>query len=224
MRRIISLFIFCIVLFVYLHVVYQLKTSNDLEIYELDDVSKEQLEEICDIRQPVVLSFYSSEVMNSIQKSFLVNNYPTFDVQLRDNSREKEVDKEELYIPLPIHKTSELFQNDKEKKYFSEKNTDFLDETGVIKSMKYNDEYFRPYMLMSTNYDFIMSSEGCETPFRYEINYRNFFMVTEGQVRIKLTPPSSSKYLYRKYDYENFEFRSPIHPWNVQPEFSLQPK
>jgi hypothetical protein len=221
MRRIVSLFIFCIVLFVYLHVVYQLKTSNDLEIYELDDVSKEQLEEICDIRQPVVLSFYSSEVMNSIQKSFMVTNYPTFDVQLRDNSREKEVDKEELYIPLPIHKTSELFQNDKEKKYFSEKNTDFLEETGIVKIMKYNDEYLRPCMLMNSKYDMIFSSDGCETPFRYEVNYRNFFMVTEGRVRIKLAPPSSTKYLHRKYDYENFEFRSPIHPWNVQPEFSL---
>ena len=51
MTYIIGFFIFCIVLFIYLHVQFQLRTSDDLEIYELDNVSKERMEEICDLRQ-----------------------------------------------------------------------------------------------------------------------------------------------------------------------------
>jgi len=51
MKIIISFFIFCIVLFIYLHVHFQLRTSDDLEVYELDEASKNKLEEICDLRQ-----------------------------------------------------------------------------------------------------------------------------------------------------------------------------
>ena len=42
----IAIIIFCITLFLYLHIYYQLKTSNDLEIYEIENPSKEKLEEI----------------------------------------------------------------------------------------------------------------------------------------------------------------------------------
>jgi hypothetical protein len=35
-----------------------------------------------------------------------------------------------------------------------------------------------------------------------------------------MIPPRSSKYLSSVNDYENFEFRSPINPWNVQPLYA----
>jgi hypothetical protein len=65
-----------------------------------------------------------------------------------------------------------------------------------------------------------MGSDGTCTPFRYEVNYRNFFLLTQGSAQIKMTPPHSTKYLYPNYDYENFEFRSPVNPWNPQPNYS----
>ena len=52
MNFIFILLIFCLVLFFYLHIYFQLKTSDDLEIYEIENPSKERLEEICDLRQP----------------------------------------------------------------------------------------------------------------------------------------------------------------------------
>jgi hypothetical protein len=63
------------------------------------------------------------------------------------------------------------------------------------------------------------SAQTC-TPFRYEINYRNFLLLTEGSAQIKLAPPHSTKYLYPIYDYENFEFKSPVNPWSPQPKYS----
>jgi hypothetical protein len=69
-------------------------------------------------------------------------------------------------------------------------------------------------------YDIMMGSNKGYTPLRYEINYRNYILVTQGSAQIKLTPPHSSKHLHTIYDYENFEFRSPINPWNPQPKFS----
>jgi hypothetical protein len=46
-------------------------------------------------------------------------------------------------------------------------------------------------------------------------------LITQGEAQIKLSPPSSKKYLHPKYDYENFEFSSPINVWNPQSKFAM---
>ena len=54
MKEILAVVVFCVILFIYLHVHFHLKKVDDLEIYELCQPSKEKLEEVCDFRQPVV--------------------------------------------------------------------------------------------------------------------------------------------------------------------------
>jgi hypothetical protein len=202
------------VLFMYLHIVFHLKTSEDLEIYEITDPSKEKLEEICDVRQPVIFSFECDKIMEGSNKSFISHNYPAFEVKIRNT--EDCYNENHLYVPLPMHSAIKLFTDDASGTYLSENNGDFLEETGVIKNLKYNDEFLRPYMVSNCNYDILMASSNTYTPFRYEINYRNYFLVTEGTVRVKLTPPHFTKYLYPIYDYDNFEFRSPVNIWQPQ--------
>ena len=218
MKIIIGVFIFCLVLFIYLHIQFHLKKGNDLEIYEIEDVSKDKLEEICDIRQPVLIDFDNQKIVETTSRKYILENYHAFEIKIR-NIKESETNSE-LYIPLPLHASDKLFAEDKNGLYFSENNSEFLNDTGVIKNFKYNDEYLRPFMVSNMNYDIMMASQDTCTPFRYEINYRNYFICTEGSVEIKLTPPQSIKYLYPFYDYENFEFRSPINPWNVQTKYS----
>ena len=48
---IIIFLIFCIVLFLYIHVFFHVKTSNDLEIYDIELPNKEKFEEICNLKQ-----------------------------------------------------------------------------------------------------------------------------------------------------------------------------
>jgi len=218
MKILFAFFIFCIVLFVYLHVQFHLKTSNDLEVYEIDDPSKDKLEEICDIRQPVIFDFEESQkIIETTNKDFLLNHYHAFEMKVR-NINDADYNSE-IYMPLALHSVSKLLNEDKTSSYFSENNSEFLQETGVVKNLQYNDQFLRPPMLSNYNYDIMMASENTTTPFRYEINYRNFFLVTQGSVHIKLAPPSSSKYLYPVYDYTNFEFRTPVNPWKVQAKY-----
>jgi hypothetical protein len=218
MKIIIGFFVFCIVLFLYLHIHYHLKTSDDLEIYELDDVTKDNLEDICNIRQPLIFDFEEShKIVKTTNQDYILNNYHAFEVKIR-NINDKN-DNTELFVPLPLHSTIKLFHEDKHGCYYSENNIDFLQDTGVFKNFQYNDEILRPYMVSNCNYDILMGSKDCFTPFRYEINYRNFFLLTQGKAQVKLTPPKSSKYLHCVKDYENFEFRSPINPWNIQPSY-----
>jgi hypothetical protein len=217
MKIIISFFIFCLVLFIYLHVQFHLKKSQDLEMYEVDQPSKDKLEEICDIRQPILFDFDCSKIIELSNKSYISNYYNAFEIKIR-NAKEDDVNTE-LYVPLPLHSAIKLFNEDKNQLYFSENNKDFLEETGVIKSLKYNDEFLRPYMVSNCNYDILMGSNNVHTPFKYELNYRNYFLLTQGSAQIKLAPPSCIKYLYPIYDYENFEFKSPVDPWAPQPKY-----
>ena len=216
-------FIFCVILFLYLHIQFHLKTSDDLEIYEIDQASKDKMEEICDLRQPVLFDCDedSNKIIQTTNKNTLLNNYPVFEVKIRDT---KDLNTstsftEELYVPLPLHMACKLFDEDNNSIYFSEGNSDFLTETGAVKNMSYNDEFLRPYLVSNCNYDVMFGSTNVTTPFRYEINYRNYFIVTQGSLTIKLAPPKSSKYLYPVNDYENFEFRSQINPWSPQTKF-----
>ena len=194
-----------------------MKTSQDLEMYEIEQASKEKLEEICDIRQPVLFDFDNQKILETSNKDYINNNYYAFEIKIR-NTKDTDPDTE-LFMPLPLHAAIKLFNEDKTSSYYSENNGDFLEETGVIKSMKYNDEFLRPYMVSNCNYDIMMGSNGTCTPFRYEVNYRNYFVLTQGSAQIKLAPPHSVKYLYPNYDYENFEFNSPVNPWAPQAKY-----
>jgi hypothetical protein len=216
---IIAFFIFCIILFFYLHIQFHLKTSNELEIYEVDQASKDKMEEICDLRQPILFDCddFGNKIINTTNKSILSKNYPVFEIKIRDNN-ENTYDSE-LLVPLPLHLAIRLFDEDKNARYFSEGNYDFLQETGAMKNMSYNDSLLRPYLVSNCYYDVLMGSSNVETPFRYEINYRNYFIVTQGALRVKMAPPKSSKYLYPIKDYENLEFKSSINPWNPQEKF-----
>ena len=215
-----AIIIFCIVLFLYLHIQFHLKTSDDLEIFEMESASKERLEEICNFRQPVLFDLEPehNKILLTTNKNFLLEQYPVFEIKIREDIRkfEDELDTE-LYIPLPFHTASKLFL--KTSNYFTENNQDFLTETGAIKNMQQNDEYFRPDLVSNCHYDILMASKDVVTPFRYDINYRNYYIVTQGSIQIKLAPPKSTKYLYPINDYENFEFRSPVNPWNPQQKY-----
>ena len=218
LKIIIALFVFCVILFFYLHIQFHLKTSDDLEIYEVDQASKDKIEEICDLRQPVLIDFPAGEdeykIINTTNKQFLLDNYPVFEVKIRNKT---DISSEsDICVPLPLHVAVNLFNKDNTASYFSEGNIDFLQETGAIKNMTYNDGFLRPYLVSNCYYDVLFASKDLETPFRYDLNYRNYYMVTQGSVKIKLSPPKSSKYLYPINDYENFEFKSPINPWNPQ--------
>ena len=133
MRVIIGIFIFCIVLFIYIHVYYQLKTSNDKEIYILDKPNKKRLEEVANIRQP--FSFKYDTTPPTLE-------FPGEQLNIRTTDHPKE--DEEMYLPLPFTEAKKLLS--KESKYITENNIDLP----IYNHVKEMDEYLRPSLLMKT--------------------------------------------------------------------------
>ena len=157
MEILINLVIFVIVLFLYLHISFQLKINNDLEVLEIEEPTKGQLEEICDLRQPVLFNF-NNKISDEIQLDNIFNNYSAFDIKIRNKNKiEKD---QELYLPLSLKELKIVFENDTEKKYISEKNYDFLEETSLIKHFNNNDLFLRPeFVLLCCNICIVYSGK-----------------------------------------------------------------
>ena len=90
-QMIIGFFIFCIILFLYLHIQFHLKTSNDLEIFDIDYESKEIFEEICDFRQPVLFNNQQDQmkIVQNMNKDNLLKKFPAFEIKIRDTQNKE---------------------------------------------------------------------------------------------------------------------------------------
>ncbi len=217
MKTILTLIIFAVVLFLYLHIYYYIKNSNDLEVYTIDNPSKDGLEEICNLRQPVAFKFENENLLETCNIGSFETNYGPFDIKIRNTKNND--DTSLFHVPLILSESIIVFEKDENNCMITENNSDFLEETGASKHFSYNDSFLRPPLVSNCIYDFYSGSIGSSTPLRYELNYRNFFYVTSGNISVKLICPKYSKYLYLDKDYENLEFRSPFNVWDIQDNY-----
>jgi len=217
MNYLISLLVFVIILFLYIHIFHHYKTSNDLEVYTLDDPSRDRIEEVCNIGQPFVFNL-KKDILNIFRLDYLEKKFGQFDVQIR-NINEKEDDEVELYLPFELKNAKRVLRNEENNAYITENNVDFLKDSGLIRILNQADEFLRPPMISNSYYDYVSGTNETTTPLRYNINYRNYICVTEGKVTLKLICPKDTKFLKEVKDYENFEFRSPINIWKVQDKY-----
>ena len=153
MNNIYTFLIFLIVLFLYFHITYQHKTSNDLEIYEIEDtVSKKRFEDILNMRQPVLFTFTNDYIYN-ISNTLLESKYSTNDIFIRNCD-----DGDSFYVPEKYANFVKLCDSD--VKYISEYNSDILIDLSIMKFINQCDGTLRPYMLMNTTYDLITGTKG----------------------------------------------------------------
>ena len=156
----------------------QFKTSEDLEIYETDYVSNRELDEVCDLRQPVMFEFKSyTDMFDS----------PAIDggsvvVNVRDKT-------ETETIRLPFESAMTLMKTDEKSRFSSENNPSMpINEIARINA------FLKPPWIVQETTDVIFGSNGATTPLQYHTNHRTFMCVKSGRVRVKMTPYKSRKY------------------------------
>lgn len=217
----INIFIFLIILFLYIHITHQFKKSEDLEIYEMDYKDNAQLQEVCELKQPILFHYESvnPEFFEDIRVDELEVDSP-YDVRVKDSNDYWKEDNNLDYVILPFKSARNLIKSDTASRYFTENNDDYVQESGLCDIFKENDTFIKPNYVIQTKYDLIMGSVNTVTPLRYHTNYRHFLIVNSGKITVKMTPWKSSRYLHEYKDYENYEFRSPINVWNTQKKYS----
>ena len=202
MNTLLTLLTICVVVVIYMHVVHQLKTSNDLELFELDTPTKSKLEEVCNLRQPLLFP-YSEHDINQITPAKLME-YKAFDITVYDSSYNSST--------ISLNSAFQLFDK---KNYFSTDNSDFLHETMLSRHFISTDAYLRPPMVSSINYDILFGAPESTSRLKYTTQHRNYIYVSNGIITVKLSPPRNEKYLDVQKDYEKQEYYSNVHPWNT---------
>jgi len=223
MEVLVNILIFLIVLFLYIHINHQLKRSEDLEIYEMDYSNNKNLQEVCDIKQPVLFEYKAvfPEFFENLTYDHVSEKGESYDIKVKENSDywiKDGVDSVD-YVVLPLKSSQSLMVSDTKSNYFTENNDDFLDDTGLVKHLQENNTYLKPDFTLNTKYDIMMGSNGAATPLRYHTHFRHFLCVNSGKIHVKMTPWKSSKYLQSIKDYDNYEFRSPINVWKPQKQY-----
>ena len=193
MSMFVSFLIFIFILFLYIHVTAQYKKSEDLEIYEADYLSNTNLQEICDVRQPVLYDFKNvvPELLEGLDldQMMALSKKSSVDVHVRDiiDIRNGPFDLGSDSVPLPLESAVGLFDTDDKSRFFSDKNDEFVQET-LDTFYRPMDLFLKPPMVVQTKYDLLFGSMGAYTPLRYHTDYRRFIMVQSGKIQIKMTP------------------------------------
>jgi hypothetical protein len=188
----------------YIHVADQLKTSNEMNVYETIFQSKEQLNNVCKLRQPII--FYYDN-FPEFKREYLIDKYGSQTILI------KNVDSNDQ-IPFKLKEAISLIDKDTTGSYYIEKNSDLI-ELKLRERIEKYETNLRPIFTGKSIYDILIGSNESNTPFKYEINYRNYFLVTEGSIRIKLAPPKSEYYLDPQIDYETLDITSLINVWKT---------
>lgn len=214
--------IFLIILFLYLHLVQQYKRSEDLEVYEMDYTNNENLQEVCDIKQPVLFEYrqINSEFFDDVNIDKIDGPaYDSHDLKIKENEDYwKDADSVD-YVVLPFSGSQTLMKTDTHSKYFTEHNETFIEDARLIDECRSNDKFLMPPLTAQTKYDICMGSDNAATPLRYHTFHRHFICVNSGKIHVKMTPWKSSKYLYPVKDYDNYEFFSPVNVWSPQRKY-----
>ena len=176
---IVFLVVFIFALFLYIHVLFQWKVSNEIDIPHISLPDKDKLEQVADTLQPFI---FEKELNSSLY--------------LEGLEREINVQKQgEQPIKVP-HKA--MLSAVKKEPYLSCKNSDFLEKSQWIeqnKKLNVCDTLLKPYMNWKSTYDIIYGNKGVYTDLRCSINGRNYFAVVEGYVELKLCTPRCGDFL-----------------------------
>lgn len=212
MTTFLSLLIFIIVLIVYMHVMNEYKTSEDLEIYEMDFKSNAQLQEICSLKQPVL--FNMKEIEPNFFKQFDILGESKTPVLVKDKA---DIDNAN-FIKLPYESAKTLMNTDTNSRFYSEKNSKLANESSFDFSSL--DKHLKPELVIQSKREVLFGSKGAHTVMRYHTEHRKFMVVRKGRVNVKMTPWKSHKLLHVTKDYVNYDFRSKIDVWEPQSKFA----
>ena len=211
MHFFVSILIFLFCLFFYIHLQYQFKTSNDLEIYELDYTTNKQLQEILHLKQPTI---FQIDLFKDVEPFFrAISTEIDTDVIVKDirdyyKPNITSVDG----ISLSFSSAKGLMETDPKAHFFSENNWEIMREISVFSKI---DSYLASPWILQKKYDLLFGSKKVRTPLKFHTDTSRFLIVSGGFITIKMTPWNNRKHLEIKYDYENYEFWSPINIWNT---------
>lgn len=165
--------IFAIVIFIYVHLLFHWKVSNEIDIPHVVKPSKDNLEIIADMRQPFIFENPIKTPFHLEGSELLVNI--------------KKMNENAIRVS---HKG--MLSAVKKDGYLSEGNDLFLKKTDWNEELLDLNTYLTPHMNLWNYYDILYGNKSVHTGIKQSIYYRNYIVVLEGDIEIKLSPPETA--------------------------------
>lgn len=222
-----TLIIFCITLFLYIHIQHQYKSGEDLEIYEYDFTTAKDLQDIVHYKQPVLFPLDLPTVKHNTP-------VPTLQVKdVRDYEKGSEIHNDPILLPYTNAKG--LLDTDTKSIFYSNQNFDYVvDNSNWMEWFDIMDNYLKPSFCIHKQYDLIYGSHKTKIPTAYHRESHVFLYLppdtNSSHVQVKMTPWKSKSFLSTVDDYVYYEswskqnlFDSQLDPRIRCLDFSLKP-
>jgi len=173
MTFIVQIIIFLIIVFIYLHIKFQLKINNNLEVYEIDYETNENLQKVCDIKLPVI--FNVKNIGFTDIPTELTDEHSKMEINVKDNTDETEV--------KMSYNTAMVLINNNDK-YYSSNNSDFIFKSNLIADYRKNDKFLCPPLIIDRVYDYIVGNKNTIINTQVHTSDRQYIYVKNGNIRI----------------------------------------
>ena len=200
-----SLILFFVILFTYIHLQHQLKTGEDLEVYEYEYISAAGLQEIAQYKQPVLFSL----LLPSLRDNPHLDPIHVKDIREYFKPNTTSVDS----IALSQTSGRGLIDTDSRSLFYSDRN-----QTSIAKSEKWMkwfqtmDPFLQPPFTIYREYDVLYGSQNAHTITMFHRESHSYLYLPEetnpSPIRVKMTPWSSRTFLDHESDYTYYEFWS----------------
>lgn len=201
-----TLIIFFIILFTYIHLQHQLKTGEDLDIYEYDYVSPAGLLEITQYKQPVLFSLDLPSVRQ---------NPPLDPVSIKDIRDYYKSNARADAISLSQRSARGLLDTDSNSYFYSDRN-----QTAIAKSDTWTkwfetlDPFLQPNFSVFKECDVLYGSQKTRTITTFHRESHTYVYLppetNSSPIRVKMTPWKSRTFLDPVSDYTYYEFWSNV--------------
>lgn len=210
--------IIIVLLFIVINVKYNLKVNNQLTILQLNNPSKNILEENLNIKSPTVITnsmnnwedlpLFSPEELSKIKVS----------VDLKLNTTISEQQKTDLVVTPSKEFFKWLLANeDKEpsQKFYLSENDQLLKDFNLYQQFDKFANYYLSPMSVGKSYPVWIGCTGTKTGIHWDPEYRNIICQLYGTKKVYLFSPEQSKYMYPSNKYDNGGVVSSVDFWNI---------
>ena len=208
---------FICVLFLYIHIQFQLSPSEERQIFVIEHPVHIPIEEIFELKQPIIMKLLHAHITNELTKEQVYKEGQNIDIYIYDNSRTNT----HAHILSSVSASRALFDTDEEARYYTEKNTEnilTLPSTSIIKKINATHNIFTPPLCSKEKTDVLFGSNNVTTIPQHSIMFRNIFTVTTGTVDVRLIHPDdiAKNNITTNSDYTDMTFftQSGLDLWN----------
>ena len=197
-----TLILFFIILFTYIHLQHQLKTGEDMDVYEYEYVSAAGLQDITQYKQPVLFS---------LQLPSLRDNPHLDPIQIKDIREYFKSNTSIDTISLSQTSARGLLDTDSKSLFYSDRN-----QMSIAKSEKWTkwfetmDPFLQPAFTIYREYDVLYGSQNTHTITMFHRESHVYIYLPQetnpSSIRIKMTPWSNRTFFDQELDYTYYEF------------------